>query len=198
MPRAVRCSSGLTSIGREDAFPGNTGHRKIWRAACWFPAMEPDNGGGVDLTDKRPAQFKQKRELSISSPISDQQRRSDSGLIGLSGIQPQKPARDQHLDPGPGHSHRQAAPQRCPFPPGMLEEQWRRLLLSRRKKRHHLFPGQRTRPSTRRKTSTRSPITPPPSAPQPGSPACGPLHVIPTCGTPGIAAISFFVYSDRG
>ena len=120
---------GLTTIGREDAFPRQYRTQEYMARSLLVSGHGTDSFAAVDLIDKQPTQFKQKKGTVYF--FTYKINKDDEWLIGLSGIQPQN-RREISTDPTlvvlTGKRLRNDVPFLQQF-----EEQWRRLLLSRRK-----------------------------------------------------------------
>jgi len=118
---------GLTDIGREDVFPRR--YRSQEYIARSLLVSGHDRFSAIELVDKQPAQFKQKRGSVYFFRYKI--NKDDDWQIGLSGIQPQdrnEIATDPTLVMLTGKKIRSGVPVLQQF-----GEQWRRLLLSRRK-----------------------------------------------------------------
>ena len=120
---------GLTDIGCEDAFPRQYRSQESIARSLLVSGRGVDSFAAIVFIDKQPAQFKQ----SVGSVYFFKYKinKEDDWQIGISGIQPQN-RRDISTEPGlvvtTGKKLRSGVPVLQQF-----EEQWHRLLLSRRK-----------------------------------------------------------------
>ena len=120
---------GLTDIGREDAFPRQYRNQESIARSLLVSGHGVDSFAAIVLVDKQPAQFRQRKGFVYFFKY--KLNKEDDWQIGLSGIQPES-RRDISTDPGlvvtTGKKLRAGIPVLQQF-----EEQWHRLLLSRRK-----------------------------------------------------------------
>ena len=120
---------GLTDIGREDAFPRRYRSQEYIARSLLVSGHGADGFAAIEFVDKRPTQFKLKKGSVYFFRY--KVNKDDDWQMGLSGIQPQD-RHDVSTDPAlvvlTGKKLRTGVPVTQQF-----EEQWRRLLLSRRK-----------------------------------------------------------------
>jgi hypothetical protein len=120
---------GLTDIGREEVFPRQYRTQEYIARSLAVSGHGADSLAAIEFVDKEPAQFRLKKGSVYFFKYKI--NKEDDWQMGLSGIQPQN-RRDISTDPGlvvlTGKKLRSGVPVLQQF-----EEQWRRLLLSRRK-----------------------------------------------------------------
>ncbi|HEV9034997.1 MAG TPA: TraB/GumN family protein [Puia sp.] len=120
---------GLTDIGRQDIFPRQFRNQESIARSLLVSGHGVDSFAAIAFVDKQPAQFKQKTGSVYFFKYKI--NKEDDWQIGLSGIQPLG-RRDISTEPGlvvtTGKRLRPGVPVLQQF-----EEQWRRLLLARRR-----------------------------------------------------------------
>ncbi|HXB93745.1 MAG TPA: hypothetical protein VNU70_01260, partial [Puia sp.] len=120
---------GLTDIGREDVFPRRFRTQEYIARSLLVSGHGSDSFAAINLVDKQPAQFKEKKGMVYFFRYKI--NKEDDWQMGLSGIQPGN-HKDIGTDPNlvvlTGKKLRAGVPAVQQF-----EEQWQRLLLSRRK-----------------------------------------------------------------